>query len=77
MAARARMARGVEGGGVSLEFTPFVVVYLIACMVLIDLAVLFDVRRRRLPLWLVLLPVVFGPPGGMAYFIWRPPYAGE
>lgn len=61
----------------SLEFTPIVIVYLVASMVLIDLAVLVDVRRRKLPLWAVLLPVVFGPPGGMAYFIARPPYAGE
>ena len=60
-----------------LQFTPLVVVYLVACMLLIDAAVIIDVRRRGLPWWLILLPVVFGPPGGMAYFIGRPPFRGE
>ncbi|TLM69559.1 MAG: hypothetical protein FDZ70_09645 [Actinobacteria bacterium] len=61
----------------TLEFSPFAVVYLVACMVVIDIAVAIDIRRRRLPWWLLLLPVVFGPPGGMAYFIARPPLSRE
>jgi len=61
----------------TLEFSPIAVVYLVACLILIDLAVAIDVRRRRLSWWLILLPVVFGPPGGMAYFIARPSMRGE
>jgi hypothetical protein len=40
-------------------------------------AVAIDIRRRKLSSWLLALPIVFGPPGGMAYFIARPPLAQE
>lgn len=61
----------------TLEFSPIAIVYLVACMVLIDVAVAVDVRRRHLPWWLALLPILFGPPGGMAYFIARPPAGND
>ncbi len=61
----------------TLEFSPIMAAYLVAGILLIDIAVFIDVRRRRLPVWLILLPIVFGPPGGMAYFIARPPMSGE
>lgn len=61
----------------TLQFIPFAVVYLVSCMLLIDVAVAIDIRRRKLPWWPLALPVVFGPPGGMAYFIARPPMAQE
>lgn len=60
-----------------LEFSPLAIAYLVACMLLIDAAVFIDIRRRGLPWWVVLLPIIFGPPGGMAYFIARPPASGE
>lgn len=61
----------------TFELNPLVIAYLVGSMILIDAAVAYDLRRRRLPWIWLLLPVLFGPPGGMAYFIARPPAAND
>ena len=55
----------------------WLVFYFIATMVMLIIVVAFDVKRRNLNFAWIILPIIFGPPGAMAYFIGRPPYKGE
>lgn len=51
--------------------------YLLAGIVAVIVAVGVDIPRRKVSWWWILLPILLGPPGGMAYFIARPPYRGD